>query len=212
MLFPKWTNYLAPFFLLKAGIGSIFAVFVFWYWFAPANLEVGYRPVQPINYSHKLHAGQLAIDCRYCHYTVEQAAHAAIPPTEVCMNCHTLVNTESAEVQKIWKSYENNEPIAWKKVHMLPEYSYFNHARHVGAGVSCVSCHGRVDQMDVVFQAESLSMGWCLECHRNPEASIRPVELVTDLAWQAANPEEIGAKLIEIQGISPREDCSTCHR
>lgn len=216
MIFPKWTNYVAPLLLFKAVAGLLVAVFVFWYWLSPENLEVGYQPQQPINYSHKLHAGELGIDCRYCHYTVAEAASAAIPPTEVCMNCHTLIKTnsagESAEIKKISDSYENNEPIEWVKVHQLPDYVYFNHNRHINSGVSCVSCHGRVDQMEVVYQAKPLSMGWCLECHRNVEGNIRPKAFVTDLAWHDEDLDFITPDLIKAYGVAPREDCNTCHR
>ena len=212
MIFPKWTNWIAPFLLFNVVAALGLGVFIFWYWLSPKNLEVGYQPSQPVNYSHQLHAGQLNIDCRYCHYTVEEAAHAAIPPTEVCMNCHTLVKTNSTEVKKVINSFENDMPIEWVKVHALPDYAYFNHSRHVNAGVSCVECHGRVDQMGVVYQAKSLSMGWCLECHRNPAASLRPKELVTDLAWEHPQPELLGAQLIKAFNIAPREDCNTCHR
>lgn len=216
MIFPKWTNYIAPILLFKAVLGLLIAGFVFWYWLSPANLEVGYQPKQPINYSHKLHAGELGMDCRYCHYTVEDAASAAIPPTEVCMNCHTLIKTNSAgdstEISKITKSYESGQPIEWVKVHQLPDYVYFNHSRHINSGVSCVTCHGRVDQMEVVYQAKPLSMGWCLECHRAVEGKIRPLSLVTDLAWKEEELDFIAPELIQAYGVAPREDCNTCHR
>lgn len=212
MIFPKWSNYVVPLLLLKAVLGLCFVTFVVFVWFSPDNLEVGYQPEQPIKYSHKLHAGQLAIDCRYCHYTVDKAAAAAIPPTEVCMNCHRFVKTDSPEIQKIAKSYEENKPIEWVKVHMLPDYVYFNHNRHVNSGVSCVSCHGRVDQMEVVYQAKSLSMGWCLDCHRNVTGKLRYRELVTDLAWKHKEAKLITEWAVKNYRVAPREDCNTCHR
>ena len=211
-IFPKWLNKIN----LYLGMGGIltlsFVVFVFWYWFSPKNLNVGYSPKQPVNYSHQLHAGELGIDCRYCHYTVEKSKSASVPATEICMNCHNQIQTDHPEVKKVIDSYNSNTPIDWVKVHQLPDYSYFNHSAHVNAGVSCVSCHGRVDQMNVVHQVESLSMGWCLECHRNPEKYIRPKEMVTKLDWKPENQLEMGRKLKEMHDINPGENCTVCHR
>ncbi len=183
------------------------------YLFHPEVKNAGYAPVQPVEYSHKLHAGNLGMDCRYCHYTVERSGYAAIPQTEVCMNCHVRVKENSPLLQPVRESYATGEPIPWVKIHILPDYVYFNHRAHVLSGVSCVSCHGRVDQMIVVHQAESLTMAWCLECHRNPAASVRPVDQVTNLDWQPdRDPEEIGRELIAAKGISPPVDCTGCHR
>lgn len=214
MLFPKWSNKVLPVLLAFITIKVILIVVLVWYYFSPKNIEVGYAPKQPINYSHKLHAGELGIDCRYCHFTVEKSAHAAIPPTEVCMNCHNLVKKDgSEEIKKVISSYEQEKPIEWVKVHMLPDYTYFDHSRHVSAGVSCATCHGRVDKMEVVFQNEPLSMSWCLDCHRNPAANIRPTEFVTDLDWQPeGNPIDLGKKIMKEKRLYPREDCNTCHR
>ena len=217
MLFPKWANKVTPILLLNALGALASIIFVFWYWFSPSNLEVGYAPKQPIDYSHKVHVGELGIDCRYCHYTVEEASYAAIPSTETCMNCHKLVKTESTEVKKIQASYENNQPIEWVKVHMLPDYTYFSHSPHISAGVSCVDCHGRVDEMEVVYQAKPLSMSWCIDCHNDPTGRIRPTEFVTDLAWEAGNGSledkiKVSKDLIMKKDIYPRQDCNTCHR
>ncbi len=216
MIFPRWVDKLMPLFLWGGILGLLSVVFVFWYWFSSSSLSVGYRPTQPIPFNHQLHAGQLGMDCRYCHFTVEQAAHATVPPTEVCMNCHTLIKGSTAaakqSIAKVKASFDENTPIAWVKVNDLPDFVYFNHSRHVSAGVGCVECHGRVDQMGVVFQAKPLSMGWCLECHRNPAASLRPVSLVTDMAWSAEDPRAQGQMLIAAHNIQPRQDCNTCHR
>jgi len=195
--------------LVVLAIGISFASWLF----HPRQTEVGYTPVQPVAYSHKLHAGDLGMDCRYCHYTVESAAVAAPPPTEICMNCHTRVGATSASLAPVRESYSKGTPIPWVKVHRLPDYVYFNHSAHVNAGVSCVSCHGRVDQMIEVKQAEPLNMAWCLDCHRNPAPRIRPVEQVTNLGWQPdRDPAEIGSEIIRARGISPPLDCSGCHR
>lgn len=221
-IFPKWLNKLPSIIHLVGATLTVVAVAVVWYWFSPKNIEVGYSPTQPIDFSHQLHAGELAIDCRYCHTTVEKAAFAAIPSTEICMNCHNLVRrasgaeVDSPEIAKIVDSFNSGKPIEWVKVHMLPDYAYFNHSRHIIAGVSCVECHGRVDQMKKVFQAEPLSMAWCLDCHRDPAASLRPQELVTDLSWKSgASVEEkkqIGKEIMQAKGIAPRENCNACHR
>ena len=153
------------------------------------------------------------MDCRYCHFTVEKSAFAAIPPTEVCMNCHVRVKPQSPQLQVVRDSYARGEPIPWVKVHRLPDYVYFNHQAHVSAGVSCVSCHGRVDQMIEVKQVEPLSMAWCLDCHRNPAPKLRPVELVTKLDWQPdRDPAEIGREIMRTKQIDPPLTCSGCHR
>lgn len=179
----------------------------------PQNLHTGYTPVQPVPYSHKLHAGNLGMDCRYCHYTVEKSSFAAIPPTEVCMNCHVRVKEKAPQLQKVRDSYATGDPIQWVKVHRLPDYVYFNHQAHVTSGVSCVSCHGRVDQMTEVRQVQPLSMAWCLDCHRNPAPNIRPAEYVTKLDWKPeGDPAEIGMRIIKAKGIHPPQNCSGCHR
>ena len=210
---PKWVNKLPAIILLSLLGLLLFVIYLFYYWFSPKHLEVGYQPQQPIPYSHRLHAGELGIDCRYCHYNVEKASHANIPSAELCLNCHDSIKTDSPHIKKIKEHAENNEPIPWVKVHMLPDYAYFNHSRHVNSGVSCVQCHGRVDQMDVVRQVEPLSMAWCVECHRNPEKAVWPKEKVTQLWWDPGeNAEEMGRRLVEEHHINPNVQCSTCHR
>jgi hypothetical protein len=148
----------------------------------------GYEPEQPIAYSHALHAGDLKMDCLYCHFGAEKSRHAGVPPASVCMNCHTRVLPDSPEVQKIRAAIDTGRPIAWTKVHRLPDFAYFNHARHVSAGVLCQSCHGPVETMVRVRQVETMSMGWCLDCHRNP-------------------PQGPGGTT-----LSPPTDCAACHQ
>jgi menaquinone reductase, multiheme cytochrome c subunit len=179
----------------------------------PTTVEVGYTPVQPVPYSHKLHAGNLGMDCTYCHTTVTKAAFAAIPPTETCMNCHVRVKPQSPSLEKVRNSYATGEPIAWVKVHRLPDYVYFNHQIHVTSGVSCVTCHGRVDQMIEVKQVEALNMAWCLDCHRNPATRLRPAALVTKLDWVPdRDAAEIGREIIAAKQLNPPTNCSGCHR
>jgi hypothetical protein len=212
-IFPRWTNNVPialGLFAPLAGVGLIFAV---WYWFSPKYTDVGYRPEQPVPYSHKLHAGDLGLDCRYCHNTVEKAAHAAIPPNSTCMNCHALVKTDSARLAKVREADKTGEPIPWVRVHQLPDYAFFDHSAHVAAGVGCASCHGRVDQMVVVEMKQPLSMGWCLECHRDPKPNLRPLDQVTNMAWDPEEtPYDPDKDPKRKRKVNPPQHCSGCHR
>jgi hypothetical protein len=181
-----------------------------WYWFSPWYTDVGYQPRQPVENSHMLHAGELGIDCRYCHNTVEIAAAAAIPPTGTCMNCHKVVLPESDEVIPLRESLEAGTPIEWIRVHMLPDYAYFDHSVHFAAGVGCVECHGRVDQMEVLTQQMALGMGWCLDCHRNPAPRLRPRDEVVSMAWSGPYDPEADPTLPH--AVDPPVHCSGCHR
>ena len=199
--FPNWVNKFVVFLLIAfVVVGGYLATCIFAA-ILPSSVNVGHAPIQPVPYSHKLHAGKLKLDCRYCHNTVEQTAGAAIPATATCGNCHGgnrvkenatlgIIFPDSDALAPIRASLENKMPMHWIKVHDLPDFVFFNHSAHINRGVSCVSCHGRVDKMEVVTQVESLSMKWCLDCHRNPAANIRPLELVTALDWNPS-PEEL---------------------
>jgi len=212
-IFPKWTN-IAPLFLaVGAVVAAISVVSFVWYYGSPKFTDVGYRPKQPVAYSHKLHAGDLGIDCRYCHVNVERAAVASIPPTQVCMNCHVLVKAKSNRLAKIQESWATGTPIKWVRVHNLPDFSYFDHSIHVDRGVGCITCHGNVTQMVEITQSEPLSMSCCLDCHRNPGENLRPPQKVTDMKWQKPdNQAELAANVIEEKKIAPPTDCSGCHR
>ena len=131
--------------------------------------NVDYEPDQPIPFSHQLHAGQYKIDCKYCHTSTEQSRHASVPSVNICMNCHLVVKTGSPWIQKLSEAYNTGKPIQWQKVHLLPDHVKFNHAAHIRAGKDCKTCHGDVEKMPVVKQHSSLSMGWCVNCHRKPE-------------------------------------------
>jgi len=202
----------AAFAAILAAAGSVVSVvgvvLAFWYYASPKNLQVGYQPVQPVPYSHKLHAGQMGMDCRYCHANVERAAHAMVPPTQTCMGCHSLVKTQSARLAPVRESWDTGESIAWVKVHKLPEHSYFNHSVHVAVGVGCVTCHGRIDQMEVVRLDKPIAMQWCLQCHRNPEANLRPKDQVTNMTY-TPDQAPAGWKAPEVH---PPVNCSGCHR
>ena len=136
------------------------------------GVHQGYEPDQPIAFSHKIHAGENKIACMYCHFAADQSRHAGIPPANVCMNCHNKIKTESPEIKKIQEAVREDKPIQWVKVHNIPDFVYFNHSQHVIAGVSCQSCHGPVETMGRMRQAKSLTMGWCIECHR--QRNIKP--------------------------------------
>ena len=223
VLFPKWTNRVPALMALGAAATGLFVVFVVSFWFSPKHTDVGYQPYQPIAYSHKLHAGTLGMDCRYCHRGVEHAAHASIPDNDTCMGCHKQVKKDSVKLQLLRDSYGDGtgdgQAIPWVKVHLLPQYAYFNHAVHLRANVGCKSCHGRMDQMEIVRQVEPLSMGWCLGCHRDPTPHIRPLDVsVTDMTWEPTAESIMAAqKLVEWSGdeapaLNPPEHCSACHR
>jgi hypothetical protein len=167
---------------------------------------------QPVQFSHKHHAGELGIDCRYCHTSVEQSAFAGIPPTQTCMNCHSQIWLDSAFLEPVRASWRTNESLTWIRVNDLPQFVYFNHSVHLRKGIGCVSCHGRVDEMNQIWQAATLQMEWCLDCHRHPERQVRPRSRVFDLAWQAADQAELGPALVEEYRIRRRTDCTTCHR
>jgi hypothetical protein len=155
----------------------------------------------------------MGMDCRYCHASVEKSAVANVPPTQVCMNCHRVVKKDSEALAPIRASFANDQPMRWIRVHQLPDFVFFQHAAHIRAGVGCVECHGRIDQMEVVTQAQPLSMGWCLECHRDPAPHLRPTKEVTNMRWQAPdNQREVGQKLIEEKHLEPPVNCSGCHR
>jgi hypothetical protein len=211
-LFPKKANALPVLSVLGLGAGGLLTLLLVWYYFSPQFLDVGYAPEQPVPYSHRLHVQQLGMDCRYCHNWVDVSAHANIPSTQTCMNCHGQIKTESIALAPIRESWATGNSVEWIKVHHLPDYAHFSHAVHVNNGVGCETCHGRVDQMEIVYQAESLSMGWCLECHRQPELYLRPQNEVTTMGYvQPANFVERNLERIAAEGIRPPINCSACH-
>ena len=214
-IFPKWTNRLPG--LVVAGlflVGSAVTAGV-WYYFTPKYTRVGYQPIQPVSFSHATHAGQLGMDCRYCHTTVEKSWFSNIPASSTCMNCHNQVLKDDPRLALVRESAQSGKPIPWVQIHKLPDFVYFNHSVHVNRGVSCVECHGRIDQMEEVYHAKPLSMAFCLECHRHPETKLRPPDKITDLAWQPGSESqqiEFGQKAMRDWHVESLQTCSACHR
>jgi hypothetical protein len=168
---------------------------------------------QPIQFSHMHHAGGMGIDCRYCHTSVEQSSFANIPPTKTCMNCHSQIFTEAPILEPVRASFRTGESLEWTRVHDLPDFVYFNHSIHIKKGVGCETCHGRIDQMQGIYQAKSLQMEWCLDCHRAPEKYVRPRAAVFEMGYEPAGDQlEVGRRLVKEYQIQSLTSCSTCHR
>ena len=166
-------------------------------------------------YSHAIHAGQLGLDCRYCHNAVEKSWYANIPASSVCMNCHSQVLKDDPKLALVRESYATGQPIPWIQIHKLPDYVYFNHSVHVNRGVGCVECHGPINQMEEVYQSKPLSMSFCLDCHRDPVAKVRPLNKITDLDWKPDSVEKQradGAKFVHDWRVESLQNCSACHR
>ncbi len=171
---------------------------------------------QPVPFSHEHHVGGLGIDCRYCHQSVEESSFAGMPSTHTCMSCHSQLYTEEEMLRPVRMSYQLNEPIEWNRVYNLPDYVYFNHSIHVQNGVGCESCHGRVDRMPLLYQTVSLHMAFCLECHRQPEQFVRPMQYIYAFGYDLPDKEQraLGRTLVEKYDIDVGglDDCSVCHR
>lgn len=211
-IFPKKANAIPALSLGGLFLGGVFALLLIWYYFSPDFLWAGYQPEQPVPFSHRQHVGQLGMDCQYCHNWVEASQQANVPSTQTCMSCHSQIQTESLRLLPVRESWATGEPIEWVRVHHLPDYAHFSHAAHVDVGVGCETCHGRIDEMEEVQQVESLSMGWCLECHRQPEQYLRPEDEVTTMGYvQPADFVERNLERIEEKGIAPPTNCSACH-
>jgi hypothetical protein len=212
-VFPKSSDLILKIAGAVVGLGAVLGATAYAYYSYPTVIDTGYQPVQPVPYSHKLHAGDLGLDCFYCHYTVYKAAFAAVPPTEVCMNCHTKVKDQSPRLELVRDSYRTGQAIPWVHIHRLPDFVFFNHEAHVTAGVSCVNCHGRIDQMVEVHQEKPLNMAFCIACHSDPAPNIRPAELVTKLDWVPdRDPRAIGEEIVKQKHLDPPLNCSGCHR
>jgi hypothetical protein len=171
---------------------------------------------QPVQFSHQHHAGGIGIECRYCHTSVEVSPSAGIPPTKTCINCHSQIWNTSPYLEPVRASFRDDKPLNWVRVHDLPDFVYFNHSIHVGNGVGCETCHGRVDRMPLMIQKKSLQMEWCLDCHRDPSRYVRPLDQITTMGYVPAKAqEELGPELVRLYKIADKEhltNCSVCHR
>jgi hypothetical protein len=156
---------------------------------SPWVTRQGQRPDQPVPFSHKHHVQGLGLQCQYCHTTVEKSSYAGIPPTRTCMNCHAEIWTNAQLLDPVRQSWSTGNSIPWTKVHDLPDFVYFSHEIHVNKGIGCESCHGRVDEMPLMYEQNTLQMEWCLDCHRNPAKNIRPTSQIYNMAWEAPTTE-----------------------
>ena len=202
-VFPSWHNRIPAIVALGVGpFATIFAIFGVWYWFSPKFTDAGYMPEQPVAYSHKLHAGELKIDCRYCHVGVEKTAWAGVPPTATCMNCHTNIKTKSPKLKLVRDSYATDTAIPWVRVHKIADYAYFNHSSHIRVGVGCESCHGRIDTMVEVWQEKPLSMSWCYECHQAGQKAYLAEKSIRDILSKDLREKRDRLMKEEIDGIA----------
>jgi Cytochrome c7 and related cytochrome c/Class III cytochrome C family len=168
---------------------------------------------QPVPFSHKHHAGELGIDCRYCHTSVENSSFAGVPPTQTCMSCHSQIWTNAAMLEPVRASYRDDKSISWTRVNALPNFVYFDHSIHVSKGVGCTTCHGPIAEMPLTWRANTLYMSWCLECHREPQKFVRPKSEVFNPYYEPpANQIELGLKLVKEYKIQSLTNCTTCHR
>jgi hypothetical protein len=215
-IFPRWFDWLAH--AAIGGVGlAVPAVAVFLGVFYRSDYATGAHEAirQPVPFSHAHHVGQLGIDCRYCHQSVETSAFAGMPATETCMNCHEQIWTGAPLLDPLRTSWKNGTPIRWQRVHNLPGFVYFDHSIHVAKGVGCVECHGRVDTMPLTWQEKPLTMGWCLDCHRNPSPHLRPREEVLNMIWKRDPSDPSGVQLANdyrVRDTHTLTSCSTCHR
>ncbi len=214
-LFPKASNTLARVCLaglVLGGAGAAWASFrVYW---SPLQTQEGVPIEQPVPFSHKHHVGGLGIDCRYCHTSVETSPFAGMPNTETCMTCHSQVWRDAPVLEPVRASWREGKPLAWVRVHDLPDYTYFDHHIHVAKGIACASCHGTVAEMPLTAKGSSLAMRWCLDCHQHPERAVRPREELFNAAAPAAAHGGPRPDLVKEYGINNTRlsDCSTCHR
>ncbi len=213
-VFPQWANRLPRLVLVGAVLVSSALVSGSWYYLTPKYSRVGYQPVQPTAFSHAVHVEQMGMDCRYCHSAVERSWYSNIPAATTCMNCHDQVLKGDPRLALVRESAATGQTIPWVRVHRVPDFVYFNHAVHVTRGIGCFECHGPLNTMDEIYHAQPLTMTFCLDCHRNPAAKIRPLEEVYNLTWQRPTnfTEAQGRRFVQDWNVRQLEWCSTCHR
>jgi len=217
-IFFRRSNTLAKLSLLG---GPLLLAFVMWlclvYTRSSYGTGAGEVHVQPVPFSHQHHVGELGIDCRYCHTTVEKSSYAGMPSTKICMNCHSQMWVGSEMLEPVRESYQSGKSIQWKRVYNLPGFVYFDHSIHIHKGVGCTTCHGRIDEMPLTYQKPSLLMEWCLDCHRNPAPNLRPQSEIFNVRWEPpADQHERGPKLAnEVYHLKDTRfltSCTVCHR
>jgi len=180
---------------------------------SPYLTDVNLAKDQPVPFSHKHHVGELGLDCRYCHTAVENSSAAGMPPTHTCMTCHSQIWVNSPMLEPVRASYRDNRSIEWNRVNAVPDFVYFNHSIHINKGIGCTTCHGPVGDMPLTWRANTMQMGWCLDCHRQPEKFVRPRDQVFSISYQPpSNQEELGRKLVKEYKIQSLTNCTTCHR
>jgi hypothetical protein len=213
-LFPPWANTVVRATLVAAGCTLVGVPVALMAWVRTPNATRRYQPVaQPIAFDHRIHVTGQRIDCRYCHFSVERAASAGIPPSTACVACHSDTWMSSKELALVRSSVATGQPIRWNRVNALPDFVYFNHAIHVAKGVGCETCHGRVDRMAAVYQAAPLTMSWCVDCHRDPASHLRPLSEITTMGWTPPVPQRaLGEELVRENNVRSLTNCTTCHR
>lgn len=213
-IFPRSANALAKASLI---LGLLLLVVLGWVVFSlmrsPYLTRQGEILQQPVPFSHDHHVAEVGIDCRYCHTAVEKSASAGIPPTATCMNCHNQIWAQAPLLEPVRASFRDNKSLEWSKLNDLPDFVYFNHSIHVAKGVACITCHGPVNRMPLMYQWATLQMEWCLACHRDPVKNLRPREEVANVFWQPpADLPELQQKLAALYNVKSKTSCSTCHR
>src|SRR5689334_14429081 len=204
-IFPKSANALA-----RASLAGVLGLVLLVGWVVFTLMRSGWVTKQneiveqPLQFSHAHHVGGEGFDCRYCHTSVEKSEFAGIPPTKTCMNCHSQLWTNAPILEPVRASLRDNKNLSWIRVNDLPDFVYFSHQIHVKQGVGCATCHGPVDKMPLMYQAQSLQMEWCLDCHRAPEKYIRPREEVFNVAYKA--PTEEAPITIEGERVSSQQE------
>lgn len=212
--FSKSANTVAKLSIFSAAVAVVVVIWIAWLLVrSPYEMVQNVPREQPVPFSHEHHVGGLGIDCRYCHVSVERSASANIPATKICMNCHSQMWASSPMLAPVRESYETGKSIEWTRVYDLPQYVYFNHSIHVNKGFGCSTCHGRVDKMPLTWQAQPLTMKWCLQCHENPQNYVRPRSEVFNMSYAPPpNQATLGKKLVKEYHIQSLISCDTCHR
>ncbi len=213
-LFQPWSDTVFRLSLVAVFAAAVTVPTAMILWVRTPYVTKQYDPVdQPVAFDHRHHVRDEGIDCLYCHYEATRTKYAGVPPTSVCMNCHSQVWQESNRLALVRSSFFENRPIQWKRVHQLPGFVYFDHSAHLAHGVGCSECHGRVDLMGRVYPVAPLTMSWCLDCHRDPDPHLRPLDELTNADWQPARPRrEIGVEIRETLHVDPTVNCTGCHR